>query len=50
MELAKIDLWELGLRIRDFEDERLIYSFSPSRRNLDIAKAAMRSHLNEQPH
>jgi class 3 adenylate cyclase len=50
IELARIDLWELGLRIRDFEDERLIYSFSPTRRNLDIAKAAMRSHSNEQTH
>jgi class 3 adenylate cyclase len=41
IDFTRIELAKLGVRIRDFEEERIIYSLSPSQGNLRIAKDAM---------
>lgn len=50
IELTTIDLSTLGVKIRDFENETVIYCLSPTKENLEIAKAAMGFHLIESIH
>jgi class 3 adenylate cyclase len=47
LEITKIDLTAIGVKIRDFETERVIYCLSPTKANVEVAKAAMRFHLKE---